>query len=147
VAAELAAARIDHANSVSKLRDRFESEVLQAIEGSEVNGDRDRRLPNTTNLYFPDVDGEGLLILLDEAGICCSPGSACSTGSVKPSRILKAMGQSSSRARGSVRFSLSHLTTEDEVVKAVSAIETAVGKLRVVLPSGGSRVIRGSSGE
>ena len=147
VAAELAAARIDHANSVSKLRDRFESEVLQAVEGSEVNGDRDRRLPNTTNLYFPDVDGEGLLILLDEAGICCSPGSACSTGSVKPSRILKAMGQSSSRARGSVRFSLSHLTTEDEVVKAVSAIETAVGKLRVVLPSGGSRVVRGSSGE
>ena len=147
VAAELAAARIDHANSVSKLRDRFESEVLQAVEGSEVNGDRDRRLPNTTNLYFPDVDGEGLLILLDEAGICCSPGSACSTGSVKPSRILKAMGQSSSRARGSVRFSLSHLTTEDEVVKAVSAIETAVGKLRVVLPRGGSRVVRGPSGE
>ena len=145
VAAELAVARIEHGNSVSKLRDRFESEVLRVVEGSEVNGDRDCRLPNTSNLYFPDVDGEGLLILLDEAGICCSPGSACSTGSVKPSRILKAMGQSSSRARGSVRFSLSHLTTEDEVVKAVSAIETAVRKLRVMLPSGGRRVVGRSS--
>jgi cysteine desulfurase len=147
VAAELAAARIEHGNSVSKFRDLFESEVLRTVEGSEVNGDRDCRLPNTTNLYFPDVDGEGLLILLDEVGICCSPGSACSTGSVKPSRILKAMGQSSSRARGSVRFSLSHLTTEGEVVRAVSAIETAVEKLKVVLPSGGGRVVRGSSPE
>ena len=147
VAAELAAARLDARESAAALRDQFEEGVLETVEGSAVNGDRDRRLPNTTNLFFPGVDGEGLLILLDEAGICCSPGSACSTGAVKPSRILKAMGQSSSRARSSVRFSLSHHTTAEEVAEAVSAIGTAVGKLQVVLPAGGGRVVGGSGGK
>ena len=121
--------------------------VLETVEGSAVNGDCDRRLPNTTNLFFPGVDGEGLLILLDEAGICCSPGSACSTGAVRPSRILRAMGQSSSRARSSVRFSLSHHTTAEEVAVAVSAIGKAVGKLQVMLPARGGRVVGGSGGK
>jgi len=145
-AAELAAARLESNESTAVLRDQFEKGVLETVEGSAVNGDCESRLPNTTNLFFPGVDGEGLLILLDEAGICCSPGSACSTGAVKPSRILKAMGQSSSRARSSVRFSLSHHTTVEEVATAVPAIGTAVGKLQVVLPGRGGRVIGGSSG-
>lgn len=147
IAAELAAARLDARESAAALRDQFEKGVLETVEGSAVNGDCDRRLPNTTNLFFPGVDGEGLLILLDEAGICCSPGSACSTGAVRPSRILRAMGQSSSRARSSVRFSLSHHTTAEEVAVAVSAIGTAVGKLQVMLPAGGGRVVGGSGGK
>ncbi len=137
IAAELAGQRIAAAERVANLRDRFEEGLLDAIEGVEVNGRRDRRLPNTSNLHFPGVDGEGLLILLDEAGICCSPGSACSTGSVRPSRILLAMGQPSKRARGSVRFSLSHLTTAEEIEAASAEIVKAVAKLRIHLPSRG----------
>ncbi len=135
-AAELAAARLEQSKKIAALRDEFETKVSAAVEGIEINGRREDRLPNTSNLYFPGVDGEGLLILLDEAGLCCSPGSACSTGAVKPSRILRAMGHSASRARSSVRFSLSHLTTDDEVARAVDLIKTAVGKLRIILPSG-----------
>ena len=89
------------------------------------------------------MDGEGLLILLDEAGVCCSPGSACSTGAVKPSRIIKAMGHSPARARSSVRFSFSRLNHDDEIAPAVEAIRAAVSKLRVVMPSGGSKVVGG----
>ncbi|MAS93974.1 MAG: cysteine desulfurase NifS [Verrucomicrobiales bacterium] len=145
VAAELAKAALESANEIRDLRDRFEKGVLEVIEGAEINGDPVNRLPNTSNLYFPGVDGEGLLILLDEAGICCSPGSACSTGAVKPSRIVRAMGHSSSRARSSVRFSFSRFSTEDEVGAAITAIRTAVGKLRVVMPSSSSRVVKSSA--
>lgn len=138
------AALIDgHADRLRALRDRFEKGVLAAVEGAEVNGDPDpgARLTNTSNLYFPGVDGEGLLILLDEAGVCCSPGSACGSGSVKPSRVIKAMGHSNERARSSVRFSFSMFNTEPEIDEAVAALAKAVGKLRVVMPKGGSRVI------
>lgn len=140
VAAELAASRLEEAGCIARLRDRFESGVLGAVAGSEVNGNSANRLPNTSNLLFPKIDGEGLLILLDEAGICCSPGSACGTGSVKPSRILVAMGRTSSEARSSVRFSLSRLTTEAEIDEAIAAVAKAVGKLRVVMPTGGGVV-------
>ena len=90
---------------------------------------------------FSGVDGEGLLILLDESGVCCSPGSACSTGSVEPSRVIKAMGFSSERARSSVRFSFSLFNTEGEVDQAIEILKTAVEKLRVVIPRGGGRVV------
>ena len=143
VAAELAMTHLDEIATVAAMRDRFETALIEAIEGVEINGAVDARLPNTSNLYFPGVDGEGLLILLDEAGVCCSPGSACSTGAVKPSRIIKAMGHSPARARSSVRFSLSRLNTEDEIAPAVEAIRAAVSKLRVVMPSGGSKVVGG----
>lgn len=134
VAAELARLALDSRREIAALRDRFERGVTGAVPGVEINGDPDGRLPNTSNLYFPGVEGEGLLILLDEAGVCCSPGSACSTGQVKPSRIVRAMGHPNARARGSVRFSLSRLTTEAEVDAAIGAVVKAVGKLRVVLP-------------
>ena len=140
VAAELAASRLEEAAKISSLRDRFETRVIDSAEGIEANGAGAERLPNTSNLYFSGVDGEGLLILLDEAGVCCSPGSACSTGSVQPSRIIRAMGHSSSRARSSVRFSLSRHTAEEEIDEAIAIIEKAVSKLRVVVPSG-NRVI------
>jgi cysteine desulfurase len=140
-AAELAKAKLADRGQISALRDRFESAVIETVDGVEINGEPENRIPNTSNLFFPGVDGEGLLILLDEAGVCCSPGSACSTGSVQPSRIVKAMGHSSARARSSVRFSLSRFTTVEEIDEAVRAIAKAVSKLRVVLPTSGSRVI------
>jgi cysteine desulfurase len=134
VAAELAAQALDSRRALAVLRDRFERGVIVALPDVAINGDPERRLPNTSNLYFPGVDGEGLLILLDEAGVCCSPGSACSTGQVKPSRIVRAMGYSNARARASVRFSISRFTTVEEIDAAVAAVVKAVGKLRVVLP-------------
>ncbi len=148
-AAELASQALAEGvtEKLGQLRDRFERGVLAAIDGVEVNGDAGdpaARLTNTSNLYFPGVDGEGLLILLDEAGVCCSPGSACGSGSVTPSRVIKAMGHSTERARSSVRFSVSRFTTEPEIDAAVEAVAKAVGKLRVVFPKSGGRVIRRS---
>jgi len=132
----------NHQAHLSGLRDRFEKALIGRVANTQVNGHCEKRLPNTSNLYFEGVDGEGLLILLDNAGICCSPGSACGTGSVKPSRVLTAMGFSSSRARSSVRFSLSMFTTEEEIDRAIEAVEQTVGKLRVTLPSGRGSVVR-----
>lgn len=134
VAAVLASRALESHKDISALRDRFESGVVEAVPGVEINGDPAMRLPNTSNLFFPGVDGEGLLILLDEAGVCCSPGSACSTGQVKPSRIVRAMGHSNARARSSVRFSLSRFTTAAEINAAIAAVARCVSKLRVVLP-------------
>ncbi len=142
VAAELAAAHLAESGMIAALRDEFEAGVIAALPDVAINGDPANRLPNTSNLHFPGVDGEGLLILLDEAGVCCSPGSACSTGAVKPSRIVRAMGFSSTRARSSVRFSLSRFTTGEEIEAAVAAVVKAVGKLLVVMPSRGGGVVR-----
>lgn len=133
-AAELALHRLEAAGLVAARRDRFERGILEAVPDAAINGDPSSRLPNTSNLYFPGVDGEGLLILLDEAGLCCSPGSACSTGQVQPSRVVRAMGHPAQRARSSVRFSLSHYTRDEEIEEAIGAVVKAVGKLRVVLP-------------
>ncbi len=143
VAAELAGRHLSAIEAVVRLRDEFERGIIATLPEVVVNGDRGNRLANTSNLYFPGVDGEGLLILLDEAGVCCSPGSACSTGAVQPSRIVKAMGHSAARARSSVRFSFSRYNSLEEVGEAVAAVVKAVGKLRVVMPSGGSRVVGG----
>lgn len=133
VAAELAAAALAQQSTVAALRDRFEREIIGELPQVEINGDPNLRLPNTSNLHFPGIDSEGLLLLLDNAGLCCSPGSACSTGQIKPSRILTAMGHSSSRAKSSVRFSLSRYTTEQEIAEAVAAVVKAAGKLLVVM--------------
>ncbi len=130
-----------HAEHLKTLRDRFEGAVLSAMEEAEVNGHPERRLPNTSNLYFKGVDAEGLLILLDDAGVYASPGSACSTGAVKPSPVLTAMGMTSARARSSIRFSFSMLNTAEEADRAAEAVVKAVGKLRITLPKGGGRVV------
>lgn len=141
VAAELAARHLAARDALAALRDALEAALMAALPDVLINGDPANRLPNTSNLYFPGIDGEGLLILLDQAGVYCSPGSACSTGAVQPSRIVRAMGFSSARARGSVRFSLSRFTTAAEIEEAVAAIVQAVGKLRVVMPSRGGGVV------
>jgi cysteine desulfurase len=106
-----------------------------------VNGHREKRLPNTSNIHFEGADAEGLLLLLDEKGVCCSPGSACSTGKVEPSRILLAMGFSKERARSSVRFSFSACNTAGEADAAAGIVAAAVGRIRSLRPAAGGRVI------
>ena len=132
-ACEIAGEFMEHeATEVRGLRDEFEAGVLASIEGSQVNGDTANRLPNTSNLAFEAVDSEGVLMLLDQHGICCSSGSACTTGSVHASHVLKAMGCSDDRARASLRFSFSRFNTREEVAKALEILPQVIGKLRRV---------------
>lgn len=130
-AAELAAAALQEENSrVKALRDRFEQGLLDTVSSVQVNGHRAHRLPNTCNVAIDGIDSEGMLMLLDQRGICCSAGSACTAGSLEPSHVLKAMGYSTERARGSLRFSFSLFNTEAEVAQALQIIPNAVEKLR-----------------
>jgi len=130
-AAELALVALKEANvRIKALRDRFEEGLLESVSSLQINGDRIRRLPNTSNLAIEGVDSEGMLLLLDQRGICCSAGSACTAGSLEPSHVLKAMGFSNDRARGSLRFSFSRFNSEAEVEQALQIIPNAVEKLR-----------------
>jgi cysteine desulfurase len=130
-ACEVAGQQMSHENKVVRqLRDDFEHGLLANIEGSRINGDVEHRLPNTTNLSFDGIDSEGALMLLDQHHICCSSGSACTTGSVHASHVLKAMGFSDERARASLRFSFSRFNTQAEVEKALEIMPKVVGKLR-----------------
>ena len=132
-ACEIAGSFMEHeAKEVRGQRDEFEAGVLARIEGSQVNGDTENRLPNTSNLAFEAVDSEGVLMLLDQHGICCSSGSACTTGSVHASHVLKAMGFSDDRARASLRFSFSRFNTREEVAKALEIVPQVISKLRRV---------------
>lgn len=132
-ACEVAGEFMEHeATEVRGLRDEFEASLLSRVEGTQVNGDITSRLPNTSNLAFDGIDSEGVLMLLDQHGICCSSGSACTTGSVHASHVLKAMGFSDDRARASLRFSFSRFNTREEVAKALDIIPQVIGKLRRV---------------
>ena len=122
--------------SVAAMRDVFEAEVLAGISGVSVNGDLAHRLPNTSHLSFDRCDAAGLLILLDEAGVACSAGSACMTGKQRPSHVQLAMGISEARAKSSLRISFSRLNTLEEAVAAAEALRKAVEKLRRVQGSG-----------
>ncbi len=112
---------------MKELRDHFESELKAAIPNIEINGTGPRAV-NVSNLYFPQVDAETLLIALDQAGICASHGSACSSGSLEPSRILLNMGYPRKRAKHSVRFSLSRMTTREELEKALEILQSLLRK-------------------
>jgi cysteine desulfurase len=137
-AAEIAARHMaEEQTRVRAFRDRFENEILARVSGVEVNGDREHRLPNTTNLAFEGIEAEGALMLLDERGICCSAGSACTSGSVHPSHVLKAMGFSNERARASLRFSFGRFNTEADVDAALEIVPAVVEKLRALSPTGG----------
>jgi len=134
-AAELAMERLDEENTrVRALRDRLEKCVLTAIPGTSRNGAKEERLPNTSNISFASVEAEAILMLLDQAGICASSGSACTTGSLDPSHVLLAMGLSPDRARGSVRFSLGIDNTDEEVDYLLNQLPRIVAKLRAVSP-------------
>ncbi|MGD9896766.1 MAG: cysteine desulfurase family protein [Candidatus Methylacidiphilaceae bacterium] len=135
-AAELAAERAGQfADRVGKLRDRFERTVLGALSDVRVNGQGAERVPNTSNLCFSNVESEALLLELDRQGIQASGGSACSTGSSKPSRVLVEMGLSPRDAFASVRFSLGWNNTEEEIDQAAAAVVEAVRQIRGKLPA------------
>ncbi|MBZ4415911.1 cysteine desulfurase family protein [Myxococcus sp. RHSTA-1-4] len=115
---------------VGALRDAFEREVRASLSGVEVNGAGAPRVPNTSNLRFDGVEGEALLIALDLDGICVSSGAACASGTLTPSHVLRAMGLTVPRARGSLRFSLGPTTTEAEVEQVLQALRRHVPRVR-----------------
>lgn len=118
------------------LRDRFENRLRESLPGVEINGDPDHRLPNTSSLAFSGIESEAALMLLDEEHICCSAGSACTSGSVHPSHVLKAMGFSNDRARGSLRFSFGRFNTPEQIETACEVVPRVIKKLRQLSPSG-----------
>ncbi|NET02522.1 MAG: cysteine desulfurase NifS [Sphaerospermopsis sp. SIO1G1] len=117
-----------------KLRDRLEKALLEKIPDCEVNGDVNHRLPNTSNIGFKYIEGEAILLLLNKHGICASSGSACTSGSLEPSHVLRAMGLPYTTLHGSIRFSLSRYTTEEEVDQVISVMPEIVEKLRALSP-------------
>jgi cysteine desulfurase len=134
-ACELAAANRDEENTrVRALRDRLEERLLADIPDSRRNGAREPRLPNTANLSFDYIEGEGILLLLDRAGIAASSGSACTSGSLEPSHVLKAMGVPFIAAHGSIRFSLSRYNRDDEIDYVCAATPRIVSRLREITP-------------
>jgi len=136
-AAELAAARVlDRSYDVQlhRLRNMFEDKITAAIPDAHINGDRSRRLSNTSNIGFAAVEAEAILLLLAQRDIYASAGAACSSGSLEPSPILRAMGVPERIAHGSVRFSLSHETTEAELISTVEHLSDIIATLRMTLP-------------
>jgi len=130
-ACELAAQHIDHESiEVRALRDEFENGILDRVPDVVVNGDREHRLPNTTSLAFQGVESEAMLMVLDQHGLCCSAGSACTTGQHEPSHVLRAMGFDDTRARSSLRFSFGRFNTKQDVARALDLIPAAVEKVR-----------------
>jgi len=125
---------------IRTLRDRFENTLLSSIEGARRNGAADPRLPNTSNLTFPGIEAETALLLFDKEGLCCSAGSACSSGSINPSHVLTAMGVTRDEARASLRFSIGRTTTEADIDRALEIIPRIIAKLRAERPAGGSPV-------
>jgi cysteine desulfurase len=135
-AAELAVANLDQMSRVAALRDRLESQILSTIADTSVNGGADARLPNTTNIAFPQLEAEAILLLLSEQGVCASAGAACSSGSLEPSHVLKAMRIPEYIAHGAIRFSLSRFTTDAEIDRALTVLPPIIERLRRVLPVG-----------
>jgi len=134
-ACELASRHMEDENTrVKALRDKLESRILKTCPDSRVNGDRKSRLPNTTNISFEYVEGEAILLLLDRHGICASSGSACTSGSLEPSHVLRAMGVPFTAAHGSIRFSLSRYNTEEEVDFTIDKMPGIINRLRELSP-------------
>lgn len=134
-AAELALANINHENTaVRALRDKLEQGVLATIPAVRINGDVEHRLPNTANISFEYIEGESILMLLDMHNICASSGSACTTGSLEPSHVLRAMGVPYTAAHGSIRFSFSRYNTEAEVDRVLEVLPPVIARLREISP-------------
>ena len=134
-ASELAAANLEaHSERIKKLRDKLENEILKRIPNTLINGDRDQRLPNTTSMAFEYVEGESILLMMDEFGICASSGSACTSGSLEPSHVLRAMGVPFTAAHGSVRFSLSSYNTEADIDFIIEKLPPIIKRLRELSP-------------
>ncbi|MBK3866855.1 cysteine desulfurase NifS [Pseudomonas stutzeri] len=135
VAAERALAFMAHENSeVRRLRDRLEAGILAAVPYALVTGDPDNRLPNTANIAFEYIEGEAILLLLNKVGIAASSGSACTSGSLEPSHVMRAMDIPYTAAHGSVRFSLSRYTTEEQIDYVIREVPPIIAQLRKLSP-------------
>ena len=134
-ASELAAANMhEEITRVQTLRDALETGILARVPNAMVNGDRDNRLPNTANISFEYIEGESILLMLDALGICASSGSACTSGSLEPSHVLRAMGVPFTAAHGSIRFSLSTFNTREEIDHVLERLPGVVERLRELSP-------------
>jgi len=134
-ACELARQYMEDENTrVKALRDRLEAKILASCPDCMVNGDRENRLPNTLNVSFEYIEGEAILLLLNKYGICASSGSACTSGSLEPSHVLRAMGVPFTAAHGSIRFSLSRYSTQEEVDYVAEKMPQIVNRLRELSP-------------
>jgi cysteine desulfurase len=135
-AAELAIAALPRMACVAEMRDRLEREILSHIDQTAVNGRTDQRLPNTTNIGFSRLEAEAILLLLSEMSICASAGAACSSGSLEPSHVLRAMHIPEVFAHGAIRFSLSRYTTVAEIDRTLEILPGVISRLRAVMPVG-----------
>ena len=134
-ASEFVAAKMKEENTrVKALRDKLEKTLIQTVPNAFVNGDIDQRLPNTTSISFEYIEGESILLLMDEYNIAASSGSACTSGSLEPSHVLRAMGVPFTAAHGSIRFSLSVYNTEDEVDMVIEKMPPIIERLRSMSP-------------
>ncbi|MDP6682562.1 MAG: cysteine desulfurase NifS [Desulfobacterales bacterium] len=134
-ACELARGHLDEQRTrVKGLRDRLETELLKRIPEAMINGDQEHRLPNTTSIGFEYVEGESILLMMDRFGICASSGSACTSGSLEPSHVLRAMGVPFTAAHGSIRFSLSVYNTPEEIDCIIDNLPPIITRLREMSP-------------
>lgn len=136
-ACEIAATyMVDENTRVRAMRDRLEKELMALIPNARINGGAAERLPNTTSIAFEFVEGEAILLLLSEKSICASSGSACTSGSLEPSHVLRAMGVPFTCAHGSIRFSLSRFTTDEDINAVIRELPPIVKRLRDMSPFG-----------
>jgi cysteine desulfurase len=136
-ACELASKNIDEEVAyLTRLRDKLENALLKSCPDVRINGDIHNRLPNTTNISFEYVEGEAILLRLNEYVICASSGSACTSGSLEPSHVLRAMGVPFTAIHGSIRFSLSRYNTEEEIDKVIEIMPKIINDLRLLSPFG-----------
>ena len=134
-ACELAAANIEYEQQyLSKLRDRLEELVKASVPNVHINGDLENRLPNTSSISFEYIEGESILMFLDMNNICASSGSACTTGSLEPSHVLRAMNIPYTSAHGTIRFSLSRYNTVEEIEKTAAVLPPIIARLREISP-------------
>lgn len=139
-ACELAKAGIEYENTqIRKLRDKLQDNLLAKCEGAVLNGDKEMRLPNTLNISFEFIEGEAILLWLDENGIAASSGSACTTGSLEPSHVMRAMGLPYTLAHSSIRFSISRYNTQDDIDKVIEVMPAIIDKLRAISPFVGGK--------
>jgi cysteine desulfurase len=119
---------------VKRLRDKLETALMDRIPKTRINGDPANRLPNTTNISFEFIEGEAILLLLNQLGICASSGSACTSGSLEPSHVLRAIGVPYTAAHGSVRFSFSRYNNEEEMDFIAEKLPPVIEMLREISP-------------
>ncbi len=135
LACELAGKKLEEENTrVKAMRDRLEAGILESCPGARLNGDPTARLPNTTNISFDYIEGEAILLMLDDKGICASTGSACASGSLEPSHVLRAMQVAGMSVHGSIRFSLSTYNCEEDVDAVLTELPRIVQRLRELSP-------------